>query len=594
MKKGHRFGSKIRSIFYLIKPYWQNNRRTMVFFICLGGMLPAVATVAAAVYQQTMLECISAGNTLTQIALTAVWLSAVIFLPQLGAELFDILFVSLDLQKTEILINRRIYEKALRSDYVHFDNPEFYNDFSWSVTNWVSRAEESRQLVMRFFAMIITALSLAGLIFVQDMVVILISVIPLAISLFLGKRMNRVLFLKEQDNVKPSRRADYVKRCFYQKQWAADLKTTAVSRYLFRMLDQACSEKLQVTRKFRGRIAGIRTAGNALSFAAQVAITVYLAFRILHGDLSIGSFVGLITASGYFSSNLAQIIQFIQNTDKMTYYADKLRRFDEIASQIEDSRKGGQAITIEEAHAGFSLSLKDVSFSYSASGFGLKNIDMNIEAGQKIAIVGVNGSGKTTLAKLLLRLYDPESGSIQINGSDICGYKLEDLRRYIGIAYQDPALYALSLRENIAAYGEVDADRIRETIHTLGLDTFLQEGDIERMMTREFEDDGLVPSGGQIQKLALARILVNQPFGLLILDEASSALDPLAEYDLNQYIFNKMPKTTTIIISHRLKNVMSAVRIYVMDNGRIVEEGTHEELMTHKGLYCEMFTKQQD
>ena len=236
-----------------------------------------------------------------------------------------------------------------------------------------------------------------------------------------------------------------------------------------------------------------------------------------------------------------------------------------------------------------------MSFSYANSNFALKDVNLSISAGEKIAIVGENGVGKTTLVKLLLRLYDVTEGKILVNGVAIDQYDVKSLRSRIGVAFQNPNIYAISLADNLQMYGFADNEKLAETIEKMSLGGVLEKSnaDITTELTKEFSNDGIMLSVGEIQKIALGRILVKD-FGLLLLDEPSSALDPIAEYELMKMIYDRSKSITSIIIAHRLSTVRNADRIYVMENGGVTEVGNHDELMKLRGKYYEMFTKQSE
>jgi ATP-binding cassette subfamily B protein len=189
------------------------------------------------------------------------------------------------------------------------------------------------------------------------------------------------------------------------------------------------------------------------------------------------------------------------------------------------------------------------------------------------------------LAKLLLRLYDISGGDILYNGVSVEDYKIHELRRRIGVAFQETQLYALTVRENMTIYNTADDNTLHNTLSKTGLHI-----ELDNEVTREFDDCGVMLSGGQAQKLGLTRLLHGE-FGLLLLDEPSSALDPLAEYEMTKLIFDQS-HTTTIIVAHRLSTIRDADRIYLINDGGIAEHGTHNELMASGGRYAEMFTKQ--
>ena len=220
-------------------------------------------------------------------------------------------------------------------------------------------------------------------------------------------------------------------------------------------------------------------------------------------------------------------------------------------------------------------------------------MNLDIRAGEKIAIVGANGVGKTTLVKLLLRLYDVNNGDILYNGISIKKYDPVELRRKIGVAFQDTNVYALSFIDNLTLYDEYSREQINEIVKKMELNSILEKGNgtIDVEMTREFNEKGVMVSGGEAQKIALSRVISGE-FGLLVLDEPSSALDPITEYNIMKLIMSAANLTTTIIVAHRLSTVRDADRIVVIDDGGVVESGSHDALMSMKGKYFEMFTKQ--
>ncbi len=243
------------------------------------------------------------------------------------------------------------------------------------------------------------------------------------------------------------------------------------------------------------------------------------------------------------------------------------------------------------------LSIEHVDFGYLPGQQVLKDVSFAVKPGQKIALVGYNGSGKTTLVKLLLRLYDPDGGKICYHGRDIRDYQVMAYRRSIGSVFQDFKLYAATLKENVlmdAADGSREESfRVEQALYDahFTLEDNRLSYQIETPLTTEFEKDGVNLSGGEAQKVAIARTLYRKQ-NMIIMDEPSSALDPLAEYRLNQELNEIARDKTVIFISHRLSTVRDADCIYMMENGRIVESGTHEALLAEDGKYAAMWKVQ--
>lgn len=213
----------------------------------------------------------------------------------------------------------------------------------------------------------------------------------------------------------------------------------------------------------------------------------------------------------------------------------------------------------------------------------------------KIAIVGYNGAGKTTLIKLIMRLYDPNEGEILLNGVNIKEYDVEEYRRKIGTVFQDFKIFAATVKENVLLdFADTDSDEaVISSLEKSGFSdrlSTLSDG-LSTDLTTEFEEKGVNLSGGEAQKLAVARVFYKNA-NLIILDEPSSALDPLAEYNLNRSMLHAAEHKSVVLISHRLSTTRLADRIYMLEQGRIIEEGTHAQLLAQGGKYAQMWRVQ--
>jgi ATP-binding cassette subfamily B protein len=238
-----------------------------------------------------------------------------------------------------------------------------------------------------------------------------------------------------------------------------------------------------------------------------------------------------------------------------------------------------------------------VSFRYAS--FPLltaANVNMKIPEGKKVAIVGTNGAGKSTVMKLLLRLYDPVSGIIYYKGQDYKTLDAEELRQKFSVVFQDFQQYALTIAENILmreAEGEDDVKRVWDAIDVAGLRARVQRlpQGIYTTLTKEFDDGGVVFSGGELQKLSIARAYA-QDSEILIMDEPTSSLDAIAEDEIIKHMLKLCGDKTVIFISHKLSLATYADYIYVMDDARVIEEGTHKQLLDKNGKYAQMYATQ--
>ena len=316
----------------------------------------------------------------------------------------------------------------------------------------------------------------------------------------------------------------------------------------------------------------------------------YAAYRfVIKHNLAVSDFSVIVTAVSNLKDILNNLSDAITKVRKEAEYFGNLREFMEYQSKVVGGAKSASAFE--------SLEFKDVHFTYpGAKKPSLKGLSFKIEKGETIAVVGKNGAGKTTFVKLLLRFYDPDSGVILYNGTDIREYDISSLRERLATVFQDYKVFALTVNENVLC-------RETENINDLNVvDSALKAAGIydrimnlpeqkETVFTREFDEKGTGLSGGEQQKLCAARMFAKQ-FDLALLDEPSSALDPIAEYKMYESLIKATADKTVIYISHRLSSAVLSDKIYVFNDGKVSECGTHDQLMADGKGYCEMFTLQ--
>ena len=386
------------------------------------------------------------------------------------------------------------------------------------------------------------------------------------------------------------RRLGYYHRVFYQNNYAADLKSTGVKDFIFGEYDKTLKGKMKVIQKYAVKMIPWALTGNVTFYIARTFVILNIAYGIYTGNLqSVGAYMVMMLAVERLKDVLNQLFYFVKDGNRIGVHATRIRSFFDIESRIEPQTQVKQV----PAQGFYSVEFSDVFFKYENSAFAVSDFNLKIKPGEKIAIVGENGAGKTTLVKLLLRLYDVSSGAISINGIDVRDYDVEQLRKKIGVAFQNSNIYALSFAENIELYNRVDDKKLKDIIKNFKLDKILSknDADISTEVTKEFDENGIMLSGGEIQKIAIARLMTGE-FGLLLLDEPSSALDPIAEYEMTKLILDSSNRSTTIMVAHRLSTIRGCDRIILVDAGIIKEIGTHDELMSSQGKYYEMFTKQ--
>jgi ATP-binding cassette subfamily B protein len=348
-----------------------------------------------------------------------------------------------------------------------------------------------------------------------------------------------------------------------------------------------------LTKKYGPRLAICDFIKNfGLEAVTVLGATLYAVWRTIgdgQGGMTMGDCLIVLNSISSISYALSTMVQYLAEFNEHALYIEDVRYFLAYEPTIKEDP------TAPEAESG-DVEFKNVSFKYEgAERESLRDINFRIADGERIALVGRNGSGKTTLVKLLLRLYDPTEGEVTLNGKSAKDYRLSSWRALFGSVFQDFKLFSLSVKENVVLRLPRDGDdeRVTEALKESGVWQKIEtlEHGIDSTMTREFDDEGVNLSIGEQQKVSLARIFAEKtPF--VVLDEPSSALDPIAEHKMFENMIKATEGRSVIFISHRLSSAVLADRVYMMEDGRIIEEGTHHELMEMNGKYAEMFRLQ--
>lgn len=570
------------SICFLLAPWWKYGKTLMV-----GSFISSVLFVPAAGYfsatlAQAVIEMIEAGKPFEAAFLTGLTYLLLALALNLLHAVYEDFYLRWKRQEIEGTIERSIYEKALMVDYRHFDDPSYFDSYKLTTEKFASQSSEMLQNLFSLLSGIAKCIVYGALIASQGVALLLIVLGCSAFVAYAQIYWSRVSVERETAMVNDQRKADYLRRLFFDHTAVADLRASNIKKPLFSLFDGSVKSRAAIYRKYGAKEFLTDILVNLAQLGTTFAVPVYVAWGVMSGNIGgIGVYATLIASSLALKEALNALGWWSSQVALGVAYAQKVQRFFDTDSTIEASTDGEKA-----SDGPFSVRFDHVSYRYGGSDeFAVRDLSLAIAPGEKIAIVGENGAGKTTLTKLLLRLYDADGGTVQINGRPIADYDVSTLRGRIGIAFQQSRLYALSVRENMTAYADADDARLKSCLEEVGLRLSL-----DAQVTKEFDENGAVLSGGDAQRLCLTRLLHSE-FGLLILDEPSSALDPIAEYRIAKLIFDRSP-TTTVMVAHRLSTVVDADRIYLLSGGEIIESGSHAELMAQNGKYREMFLKQ--
>lgn len=490
-------------------------------------------------------------------------------------------------------LKEMLYEKAGAVDLACYDNTEYYNDFMLSVSEADNAINRAEQLLRMIFGSLTVLICYGTFFATQDVWSIVFVFAAFLLRTVFFNVLNKWRYTIRKTENPLLRKREYVKRVFYLQQYAKDLRLNKeASKSVQEEFDKVNEELYQLHKTMGKKSFWLDFTARYLvsGFMLDIGYVLYLIARaVLTKSLSFAGVVVLYNSAANLRRGFSTVADLGPHMVETGLYVEKIRSFLDKESEIINKK------TCEIPEGAGVLECRNVSFGYQPDSLILRNVNLTIKAKEKVALVGYNGAGKTTLIKLLLRLYDPTEGEILLNGLDIRNYDVKEYRRYIGVVFQDFKLFAATVAENVVM-DRVTVDMkegIQDAVEKSGFAEKLASFPLgtEQELAKEFSEKGTDLSGGEAQKLAVARAFYKDA-GLVFLDEPSAALDPIAEYQLNRAMKDVAKEKTVLSISHRLSTTRDADVIYVMEQGHVIEQGSHGELLKLGGVYAAMWEAQ--
>ncbi|MDP4089624.1 MAG: ABC transporter ATP-binding protein [Bacillota bacterium] len=502
--------------------------------------------------------------------------------------------VTIPLTNTKIYqgLYMRLYQKARNVELSCFEDSEFYNKYTMAIDGAGDRIQSVVQNVWG----ILTGVAATVIVFYSmydiDKIAVLFVIFPIIGNFVFGGIMNKLVLKRYKEGVPNDRVFQYVNRVMYLAEYAKEMRLSNVYRLIKDKYDEAIKRTVNIANKYAPKIIPIEFLKVVFTFSIIFeGVLLYGAYKaMIVKSISLSELAVLSSTMVSATWILIGLFNSIMETMKNGLFVNNLRTFIEYKEVIPEDWDGSMPDPVIS-----SIEFRNVSFSYKDGKYALKNLNFCIDGNSVVAVVGHNGAGKSTIIKLLFRLYDPTEGEILVNGRNIKEYNLRAYRQLFAAAFQDYKVLALSVKDNVLMghVVENEDEAVIEALKKAGVQEKVESlpKGINTILTKEFDEDGAILSGGQYQKIVVARAFVqNTP--IKVFDEPSSALDPIAEYELYKSIMKESRNKTMIFISHRLSSVRSADRVFMFEHGELIEEGTHEELMKLKGSYADMYTKQ--
>ncbi|WP_210502834.1 ABC transporter ATP-binding protein [Nocardioides xinjiangensis] len=487
----------------------------------------------------------------------------------------------------------RVLHVATGVDLRHFESPEFYDHLNRVQTNAVTRPYQVTQGLLSMGGAAAASLGL-GLALANVSPVLLLLVIVGGVPLLLtSRRESRLEFGFAVAQTPVLRERTYLSILQTGREEAKEVRAFGLGGWLHDRFDALYDGYLRDLRRHTLRRALLSLVGQLGSALVLGGTLLFIVWLISRGTIGVAGAGAAIIGVRMLATQVQAVFRGVQVIFESGLFLDDLDSFLALGAPALEQGGGAKAPTSFET-----IRVDDVRFRYPGADLdALQGVDLELRAGEIVALVGENGSGKTTLAKLLAGLYQPDGGRICWDGADIGDFQPASLRERVSVTFQDFVRYAFTGTENIAV-GRVDApaspEAVRAAARAAGADTVLDAlpAGFDTVLSRLFTG-GVDLSGGQWQRVALARSFFRDA-PLVILDEPSSALDPRAEHALFATLRDVLGGRTALFISHRFSTVRGADRIVVLDEGAVVEEGTHTDLMAAGGLYADLYRLQSD
>ncbi len=583
------------NIAYALHNIWKWDKAFYLFFIPsipLAVLLPLAATY----FPKILIDSVeSQKSTQKVIAIIGIYFAGLLII-----NLFNSLCGSrLHMRQYNISLRYQhaISEKHMRTDYANVDNPEAITKYQHAMNDACSgrcAPEFIWQTLMGLLTSLLGIFTYGSIIAVVSPGILALLFMSAFITYLISRWQTSYIEKNKDKWLNIDRKIGYLQSFSQKFDYAKDIRIYGMFDWLADMLTGFQKERFGWTKKVSSRSLGGTSINALLTLLRNGVAYAVLIVMVFNNEIGAGDFVfyfGAITGFSVWLNGIGNKVNDIAHKSiKIGYYREYF--------EIEEKYNHGEGCTLPtKQDLPVDIEFHNVSFKYPSSDgekYALKNVNLKIDKGEKLAIVGANGAGKTTLVKLMCGLYYPSEGEIKLNGHAIAEYNIEDYYSQFSAVFQDIYLLPVTIAEFISSSeNDIDRDKVLKVIREVGLIDKINSlpNDIDSRLMKGVFDDSIEMSGGEKQKLMLARALYKDA-PVIILDEPTAALDPIAENELYLKYNELTVCKTSVYISHRLASTRFCDRIIYLENGEIVEYGSHDELMKLGEKYAHMFALQ--
>lgn len=584
----------IHNLFYILKPIWQTSPMYVILNV-LYTFENIPRRLLDVLIVKYIVDAATVGRDFGVIVVTGLGFLVIEILLVVLKQSFTYCYKIPKENEIRAVIKQRLFDKIKSFDIENYDDKEFYDKYTLAFSTADDTAFNVFNAMVKLLGAIIASTTLLSYIVLLSPLVIVAVLLSSTVSLASNFVLNKYKVQHKKERIIFERKINYVSGIYSARQNAADIRMGLVPHLLDDFFAKAYKDKIDLEKKYGKKYAFFHIIFESPLNVSDIFMWLYIAHQIIIGVLGAGDFMSLSNAAWSLSQQIRNVFNVfplfheysldIENILVLEKYRSKLDSADNLPVIENDS---------------LNICVRNLSFYYPVKADEkhklIKNINFEIKSGEKVALVGHNGAGKSTIVKLLLRFYDPVDGFLLLNGRKYNEYDLDKLRSLFSVVFQDYQCYSFSIAENILLRkprDKQDIELVELVLKEVGLyeKIYGMPLGINTQLTKLFDNDGIILSGGEMQKLAIARALAqNTP--IVIMDEPSSALDPLAEREISDLLIKVFEDKVVFIISHRLSLARGCDKIIVIENGEIIEQGIHDELIACGGKYAQLWQAQ--
>ncbi len=491
--------------------------------------------------------------------------------------------------------NRLLCEKVISLEYYEMEDPAVLNSIEKAKNGISSMSGGVQGLVetmLDFVSNVITVLGVISIIAINAPLLLPVIIIPAVIRSIYTMKLNKTDFEGKSKMTELRRVYNYMFVNLTQQKYAKDIRLYSAGDLIAGKTDDYLREGvLGIMKENEAERKPLAAKSTLLKTLSQLIGYTYLGYLLISKVLSFGDFSMLISSMGTLDTGITGAIAKLNAFSVQKRF---LKEYTDFMKRPITANDGKRTPENTDKHT---VVFRNVSFKYPGTkSYALRGVSLTINSGERIAVVGRNGAGKTTLVKLMCGLYEQDEGEILIDGIDSRYYDRQHFHKLFSVVFQDFSLLAYGLGENIAIKKDPDENerrKIEKVFETVNFTEKVEKmpNGLDTVLYKIFDDHGVEPSGGEKQKIAIARALYKDA-PIIILDEPTAALDPIAENEIYSNFDSLVGEKTAVYISHRMSSTRFCDRIIVIDNGRIAESGTHDELMSENGIYAQLYSSQ--